>query len=295
MIAFLNYLAAILLFSSAALAKIADPRQNHVKKIDLSKRQDSAGGLVVGASCAEITGNPDDKICAISTESVSCAPVCCIQRGEFVDGCPAGDRCDFASDGLKCCPANDEECGPRPTACVDFGKPTAINLSQVMCPSATPSCTTRNDGGAACTGSEDDISKYPTSTSFENTSKAKILKPLVTPIITSSIVCTSAKATPRTSSTSSPSRITSRDMLDTATMTQMPSMSTSASVTILSTSSSVPRSTRAGTMTLSIADPTTESAPPAVSSAQAGNGVEIKRNPAFGLLVAVGVGMGVFL
>ncbi|KAF3905621.1 hypothetical protein ABW21_db0201613 [Orbilia brochopaga] len=66
-------------------------------------------------------------------DMVSCAPVCCMEKGEFVDGCPAGDKCQFGSDGLKCCPPNEESCGPRPTACVNFGKPTAANMNQVVC------------------------------------------------------------------------------------------------------------------------------------------------------------------
>ncbi|KAK6338621.1 hypothetical protein TWF696_009432 [Orbilia brochopaga] len=289
----LKYLPLVLLLSSTSLAKIADPRQNHVKKIDLSKRQ-LMDGLAVGSSCAEITGNKEDKICAITMDMVSCAPVCCMEKGKFVDGCPAGDKCDFSSDGLKCCPANQKSCGPRPTACVDFGRPTAINLDQVMCPSATPSCVTRNDGGAACTGADADISSPPTATSFPSMTDGD--KRIMTPKITSSTTCTTIKATSGAGSTSTRRLVTSRDMLDTATMTRRPSTPTSESEIMEESSgaSSGSASTRAGTMTISFASPTSISAVPAASSAQAGNGVEIKGSPAFGLLVALGVGMGVF-
>ncbi|KAK6514573.1 hypothetical protein TWF281_004771 [Arthrobotrys megalospora] len=148
-------LLPVVLLVTTALASIgpsalAHPPQSHsVRKFTLAKRQNGSG-IGVGSSCSIITGNPDDIICEISGENVSCAPVCCTRNGEFVDGCPAGDQCVFEAGTLKCCPVG-KNCGPRPTACLNFGVASTRN-GQAVCPSATPTCTTREDGGIACTG-----------------------------------------------------------------------------------------------------------------------------------------------
>ncbi|KAF3223729.1 hypothetical protein TWF192_011254 [Orbilia oligospora] len=125
------------------------PQRRSLKKFTLAKRQ-NGGNVEIGASCSAITGNPDDVICEISGEDVSCAPVCCQRDGMFVDGCPAGDQCVFEGENLKCCPVG-KTCGARPTACANFGLASA-QTGLVICPSATPTCTTRTDGGIACTG-----------------------------------------------------------------------------------------------------------------------------------------------
>ncbi|KAF3185335.1 hypothetical protein TWF788_004655 [Orbilia oligospora] len=150
------------------LAGLSNPPQRRsLKKFTLAKRQ-NGGNVEIGASCSAITGNPDDVICEISGEDVSCAPVCCQRDGMFVDGCPAGDQCVFEGENLKCCPVyalhpfkdlentnpvpfSGKTCGARPTACANFGLASA-QTGLVICPSATPTCTTRTDGGIACTG-----------------------------------------------------------------------------------------------------------------------------------------------
>ncbi|RVD89075.1 uncharacterized protein DFL_000097 [Arthrobotrys flagrans] len=123
-----NLLSIFLLAVTALAADLpapAHPPQRHgAKKYTLAKRQGSGNSIGIGSSCYAITGNPDDVICEIAGENVSCAPVCCERNGVFVDGCPAGDKCVFESGTLKCCPI----------------------------PSATPTCATREEGGIVCTG-----------------------------------------------------------------------------------------------------------------------------------------------
>ncbi|KAF3934487.1 hypothetical protein ABW19_dt0203949 [Dactylella cylindrospora] len=269
---------SILLLATAALA--ADPPRRTVKKIELGKRDDDImESLKVGASCAEITGNMDDKICEVTPASVSCAPVCCMKDKMFVDGCPSGDKCVFEDEALKCCPP-DEECGPRPTACADFGDSTT--RGQVMCPSGTPSCITRSDGGAACTGSENSKS-----TSDAMTTGRRGSAPEASP--------TMMESSMMESSMSMPSATETMDMTDMESMSTMmePTGSMNGSMTeSMSMSESIATGSISvsGTRTLSI-NPTATGQ----GNTNAGNTGFVRHNPVFGLLVAVAVAFGIFL
>ncbi|KAK6498412.1 hypothetical protein TWF481_011003 [Arthrobotrys musiformis] len=176
---------------AADLPALAHPPQRHGgKKYTVAKRQSGGSRIGIGSSCSAITGNPDDVICEIDGDNVSCAPVCCEKGGVFVDGCPAGDQCVFEGETLKCCPVG-KSCGPRPTACANFGAPS-VQKGQAICPSATPTCTTRADGGIACTG------EGPAATSTPSAVIARPNVPIPTDIVTTAEPATTSEGTEST-------------------------------------------------------------------------------------------------
>ncbi|KAK6497183.1 hypothetical protein TWF506_004658 [Arthrobotrys conoides] len=157
---------AITALAAVDLPLANPPQRRSLKKFTLAKRQAGGDSVGIGASCSAITGNAEDVICEISGENVSCAPVCCERDGVFVDGCPAGDQCVFENESLKCCPIG-KKCGTRPTACANFGALTTQS-GQAICPSATPTCTTRTDGAIACAGSGDVVPTVPPASTQTN-------------------------------------------------------------------------------------------------------------------------------
>ncbi|KAF3909982.1 hypothetical protein ABW20_dc0109273 [Dactylellina cionopaga] len=169
--------------ASAPANSLAHPRQSHVKKFDLTKRQDANGGLAIGSSCADITGNSDDVICELSAESISCAPLmdALLETNAYLmlAALSAVPRKEFTLTstlvGIVNAIISEGECGPRPTSCRDFGGATTTNGLVVLCPSQTPTCVTRDDGGAACTGADPSLTAtQPTETAFTRPNGARI-------------------------------------------------------------------------------------------------------------------------
>ncbi|EWC43681.1 hypothetical protein DRE_01568 [Drechslerella stenobrocha 248] len=270
-------------FAIADTSILAHPRQSRVRKVGLIKRDSSGDDLFLGGPCVSITGNDEDIVCFLELDTIACAPTCCKdKKGTFVDGCPAGDKCVFEPEGLKCCPRGEADCGPRPTACANFGQTTT--MGQVMCPSATPACATRVDGGIACTGSD----PGPT-----------IGRPKPYPVMTSaaSTACTSAVAVNSSRSSMPPSAPPSVPIpaVTTSTLPTSEVESAGRNVSIIATRPPSTDLTRGGTMTISI-EPATDTPAVPLPSIGTGSGMRTARGGTVsGLLVVAVAVIGVFV
>ncbi|KAK6360917.1 hypothetical protein TWF730_007032 [Orbilia blumenaviensis] len=259
-------LPVFLLATTALAVDLHAPQSHSLKRYTLAKRQGS-GSIGIGSSCSAITGNPADVICEISGDNVSCAPVCCMRNGEFVDGCPAGDQCVFEGSALKCCPAG-RTCGPRPTACANFGSNPTGGVA--VCPSATPTCTTRNDGGIACTGQGLAVTSEPTPT-------GRLIRPNA-PNPTQARP-TEAPAVTDVTSSADDSTETEVGDIDDAEPTGMPTISLSG-----------------GTINLpDSATPTDEDSPAASTSASSSAASIMEKIPVCGIIVTTVLALGIFL
>ncbi|KAK6525291.1 hypothetical protein TWF694_005436 [Orbilia ellipsospora] len=317
----------LLLASSVLAAQPAAPfahiRQVHHQRVSLLKREAPDDGpsstlrdkIYRGNSCAHITGNPDDIVCDVKGDIVSCAPTCCLEPDtlNFVDGCPADDRCAFDDSGLRCC-ARKATCGDRPTICINYAdsKTATAPSGAIICPSETPSCVTRSDGGAACTGSNkitlfDPIrSVFPTKPiwarpqnpyaiwlSMVGESKADRLwtsEASVRVDVDVTLVTPTTKST-KTGSVKVPSTTMDmgKDMSRTATTGEVTSRTPARVRSSISGTSSI---------TYRVTVTATETAPTRIASPSgnsAGSGGIVRENPIFGLLVAVALAFGILL
>ncbi|EPS39577.1 hypothetical protein H072_6681 [Dactylellina haptotyla CBS 200.50] len=261
---------SFLLFASSALAAnsggpFADPPQSHVKKIDLTKRQASGDQMTLGSTCIDITGNPDDIICELMADSVSCAPL--------TDAQPEMSAFSITKQALHLDAALGAE---------------IVGQGQQDVPSETPNCVTRADGGAACTGFDPALTESRvTKTSFP------ILRPTgqigaITPPANSLVLTGSGPST--TSSERSRSESMVMD-------TSGPTSASSAKKSMKSTDYTVVTGSleASGIKSLPVdATPTDSNQPASTTSRNAGSSSGYN-NPFFGLLVALGLAFGILL
>ncbi|KAK6329980.1 hypothetical protein TWF718_003407 [Orbilia javanica] len=264
------FLLAITALAADLPALAHPPQKRGLKTFTLAKRQGSGNSVGIGSSCASITGNPEDIICEISGENVSCAPVCCQRNGAFVDGCPAGDQCVFEGDKLKCCPIG-KTCGPRPTECANYGVASTRN-GLAICPSATPTCTTRDGGAIACTGEGPAVVATATPTA-----SGRLARPNV-PEITGTEEASSPAVT---SSAASSDEEEGSTMMETEPATSMPSASRG--------------DTPSGTMNLPESATPTDEGRAAGGSDVGSSASSVVCDNVFGIIVATVIALGLFL
>ncbi|KAF3923505.1 hypothetical protein ABW21_db0208990 [Orbilia brochopaga] len=103
------------------------------------KRQDSS-------ICA-----PGTNFCAIVDDVYSCAPVCCIEDGEYTGGgCELGYYCVGSGTTAGCCPEG-ETCSGPPAPCADYTDRNVVQSPTSACPQDYPICSKDSEGGQACT------------------------------------------------------------------------------------------------------------------------------------------------